>query len=80
MPANDEDGPIPDDLETLLGRDPALAAELELILPALDPATRRDFRSALATAGRGTRPAAAVLEALVAAARSRPGQGRDRRA
>jgi hypothetical protein len=82
MPAIDEDEPSPEVLEALRGalaRDPALRAELELILPALDRAARLVLRRAIAGAGR--RPAAVVLEALVAAAAvSRPGRhpwGRD---
>lgn len=69
MPAINEDEPSREELEALngaLARDPALRAELDLILPVLDPASRRAFRQAIAGAGR--RPAAAVLEALVAAA------------
>lgn len=80
MPAINEDEPSPEELEALhgaLARDPALRAELELILPALDPAARRALRQAIAGAGR--RPAAAVLEALVAAAvgAGRRHRGRD---
>jgi hypothetical protein len=80
MPVTDEDEPSPGELEALLGGfadDPALRAELELILPALDPAARRAFGRAIARADAGPRPAAAVLAALVAAAGA--GSGRHRR-
>jgi hypothetical protein len=76
MPTIDEDEPSPEELEALRGAlalDPALHAELELILPALDPAARLTLRRAIARGGR--RPAAAVLEALVAAAAA-SGSGR----
>ncbi|KAA0268604.1 MAG: hypothetical protein EDQ89_11140, partial [Acidobacteria bacterium] len=73
MPAIDEDEPSPEELVALggaLARDPALRAELELILPALDPGAREALRQAIARAAAGgrLRPAAAVLEALVAVA------------
>jgi hypothetical protein len=83
MPANDEDESPPEGLDALsdaLARDPSLLAELELILPALDPAARRAFGQALVAAGLDQRPAALVLEALVAAARAAPGQRCRRRA
>jgi hypothetical protein len=71
MPAIEEDGPTPGELRALgdvLARDPTLADELEVILPALDPGARNVFfRELVAVAGE--RPAAAVLTALVAAAR-----------
>ncbi len=79
MPAINEDEPSVEELEALRGvlaRDPALRAELELILPALDPVARRAFRRALARAGADRRPAAAVREALAAVA---VGAGRHRR-
>jgi hypothetical protein len=72
MPVIDEDGLSPEELDALRGvlaRDPALAAELELILPALGEGARRAFWRRLATAGPAGRPAAAVLAALVVAAR-----------
>ncbi|HET6830922.1 MAG TPA: hypothetical protein VFH44_06170 [Solirubrobacterales bacterium] len=71
----DEDGLSPGELDALRGvlaRDPALAAELELILPALDGAARRGFWRELAAEielRSVDRPAAAVLAALVIAAR-----------
>jgi len=77
MPAINEDEPSREELEALngaLARDPALRAELDLILPVLDPASRRAFRQAIAGADR---PAAAVLEALVAAAAGRRLRRRD---
>ncbi len=71
MPAIEDDGPTPGELSALddvLARDPDLAGELELILPALGPEARAAFCRGLAAA-RCERPAAAVLAALVAAAR-----------
>jgi hypothetical protein len=71
MPAIEDDGPTPGELNALdgvLARDPDLTAELDLILPALGPETRAAFCRELAAAP-GERPAAAVLAALVAAAR-----------
>ena len=71
MPAIEEDGPTPDELRALgdvLARDPALAGELELILPALGRDARAAFCRELTNVA-GERPAAAVLEALVAASR-----------
>jgi len=56
-------------VRTALERDPALAGELELIVPGLDPAVRAAFwREFADLAPRSERPAAAVLEALVRAA------------
>lgn len=72
MPAIDEDGLSPGELRALrdvLARDPALADELDLILPALSPDARAVFRRELADASGRSRPAAAVLAALVAVAR-----------
>ena len=73
MPATDEDGLTPGERSTLgavLGRDPALEAELMLILSALGVASRASFlRQLAATAPETERPAAAVLAALVGAAR-----------
>jgi hypothetical protein len=71
MPAIEEDGPTPGELRALrdvLAQDLALADELELILPALEPGARAAFCRELAETA-GERPAAAVLTALVAAAR-----------
>lgn len=52
-----------------LGLDPALAQELELILPALAPRARCAFwRSFVRRTGDGRRPSGVVLEALVDAA------------
>jgi hypothetical protein len=82
MPVIDEDGASPEELALLgdvLARDPALRAELELILPALDPAARRALRHAIVRAAPSRRPAAVLLEALVAAAaadRGRPPRNR----
>lgn len=74
MPSIDQDGLAPAEsraLSSALAQDPALARELELILPALDPAARRAFKRELARrCGGADRPAAAVLEALVAASRA----------
>ncbi|MEZ5074424.1 MAG: hypothetical protein R2691_06260 [Solirubrobacterales bacterium] len=74
MPSIDHDGLTPAEtraLRSALARDPALAGELELILPALAPAARRELVRELARRCAGAeRPAAAVLEALVAAART----------
>lgn len=54
-----------------LERDPALGSELELIVAALGPSARATFWREFAALGRGSdRPAAAVLEALVRAARA----------
>ncbi|MCB0875057.1 MAG: hypothetical protein R2718_02140 [Solirubrobacterales bacterium] len=75
MPAYDEHGLTPGERSAIgaaLGRDPALGAELELILPVLDAAAGTTFLRELAAASPGAeRPAAAVLEALVAAAHDR---------
>ncbi|MCB0865281.1 MAG: hypothetical protein KDB58_06170 [Solirubrobacterales bacterium] len=50
--------------------DPALADEIEMILPMLDPPARERFEALLAEeVGRHERPAAAVLAALERAAR-----------
>ena len=71
MPAIEDDGPTPGELSALdhvLARDPGLQLELELILPALGPEARAVFCRELAAAT-GERPAAAVLAALVTAAR-----------
>ena len=72
MPAFDQDGLAPDEARAVraaLARDPALADELDLILPALSASGRRAFLRAFAgRCATGRRPAAAVLEALVAAA------------
>lgn len=74
MPSIDHDGLTPVEaraLRSALARDPALAGELELILPALDPAVRRAFTGELMRRCAGAeRPAAAILEALVAATRA----------
>jgi len=57
-------------LRAALARDPALEAELEWIDAVLEPSVRARFLRALAVeAGRGGRPAAAVLAALERAAR-----------
>lgn len=72
MSAFEDDGLSPGELSALgavLARDPELTAEHELILPALGPEARAVFCRELAAAT-GERPAAAVLGALVAAARS----------
>jgi hypothetical protein len=72
MPAIDQDGLSRDELEAVraaLARDPALAGELDLILPALGPAARTAFWAEFARACDGERPAAAVLTALTRAAR-----------
>jgi len=72
MPVNEEDGLSPEERDVLHGlgaRDPELEAELALILPALDAAARNAFWRQLAETGAGARPAAAVLAALVIAAR-----------
>ena len=51
--------------------DPALGSELELIVAALGPSARATFWREFAALGRGSdRPAAAVLEARVRAARA----------
>ena len=74
MPAIDQDGLSPDELGAVgaaLAHDPCLREELELILPALDAGTRRAFWQAFASTCEVERPAGAVLEALVAAARAR---------
>lgn len=75
MPAIDQDGLAPDEARAVraaLARDPALADELDLILPALSPSGRRTFLRAFAcSCGARGRPAGAVLEALVAAAAAR---------
>jgi len=75
MPAFDQDGLAPDEARAVraaLARDPALADELDLILPALSASGRRAFLRAFACrCGEGRRPAGAVLEALVAAAARR---------
>lgn len=73
MPVIDQGGLSSDELGAVsaaLARDPGLRGELELILPALDRGTRRAFWRAFASGCDVERPAAAVLEALVAAARS----------
>lgn len=79
MPSVDHDGLTPAEtraLRSALARDPALAAELELILPALDPAARPVLLGELARRCAGVeRPAAAVLGALVVAARTRGASG-----
>ncbi len=72
MPAIDEDGLSPGELRALrdvLARDPALADELDLILPALSPEARAVFGRELAAAALSSRPAMAVLAAFVATAR-----------
>jgi len=73
MPAIEYDGLAPAEVRALrsaLARDRALAAELELIVPALDRAARLPFMRALARGcSAGARPAAAVLAALVVASR-----------
>ena len=74
MPANDQDGLSREELDAVraaLARDPALGAELDLILPALAPAARAAFWRAFAGACGSRRPAAAVLGSLIEAARSR---------
>lgn len=74
MPAIDQDGLSPDELDAVrsaLARDPDLAAELDLILPALDGAGRRAFWQAFAPVAGDERPAAAVLVALICAGRAR---------
>lgn len=74
MPPIDQDGLSRDELAAVrvaLGRDPALAAELNLILPALDRRVRRAFWAEFAATCGGPRPAAAVLAALTRAARAR---------
>ncbi|HEU4802422.1 MAG TPA: hypothetical protein VFS73_04515 [Solirubrobacterales bacterium] len=75
MPAIDQDGLAPDEARAVraaLARDPALADELDLILPALSASGRRAFLRAFAgSCAAGGRPAAAVLEALVATAERR---------
>jgi hypothetical protein len=73
MPSIDHDGLAPAEvraLQSILARDPALARELEMILPALAPAARRAFGRELGRCGDAERPAAAVLEALVVASRA----------
>ena len=59
-------------LAAMLARDPLLERELELIVPALAPDRAAVFWRALAerTDESGIRPASAVLEALVRAART----------
>jgi hypothetical protein len=60
-----------DAVRAALERDPALGNELELIVPGLDAAVRETFwREFAENARRCDRPAAAVLEALVRAARN----------
>ena len=60
-----------DAVRAALERDPALGSELELIVAALGPSARATFWREFAALGRGSdRPAAAVLEALVRAARA----------
>lgn len=60
-----------DAVRAALERDPALGSELELIVAALEPSARATFWREFAALGRGSdRPAAAVLEALVRAARA----------
>ena len=60
-----------DAVRAALERDPALGGELELIVPGLDPAVRAAFWREFADLGRrSARPAGAVLEALVRAARA----------
>jgi len=75
MPAFDQDGLAPDEARAVraaLARDPALADELDLILPALSRGGRRAFLRAFADGcAADRRPAGAVLEALVAAAARR---------
>ncbi len=74
MPPIDQDGLSRDELAAVraaLARDPALAAELRLILPALDPPTRRAFWAEFAATCGGPRPAAAVLAALTRTAQGR---------
>lgn len=74
MPAIDQDGLSPGELDAVrsaLARDPDLAAELDLILPALDGAGRRAFWQAFAPLAGDERTAAAVLVALIAAGRAR---------
>jgi hypothetical protein len=75
MPAIDQDGLAPDEARAVraaLARDPALGDELDLILPALSASGRRGFLQAFARrCVAGGRPAAAVLEALVATASER---------
>jgi len=72
MPAIDQDGLAADEARAVraaLARDPALGDELDLIFPALSASGRRAFLRAFAgRCAAGRRPAAAVLEALVAAA------------
>ena len=74
MPAIDQDGLSPGELDAVrsaLARDPDLAAELDLILPALDGAGRRVFWQAFAPLAGDERPAAAVLVALITVGRAR---------
>jgi hypothetical protein len=60
-----------DAVKTALERDPALGSELDLIVPGLDPDVRAAFWREFADLGPcSDRPAAAVLDALVRAARA----------
>ena len=75
MPAIDQDGLAPDEARAVraaLARDPALADELDLILPGAvaERAAHIPARLRRRCGARG-RPAGAVLEALVAAAAAR---------
>ena len=63
-----------DAVRAALERDPALGGELELIVPGLDPAVGATFWREFADLCRcSEHPAAAVLEALVRAARTSRG-------
>ncbi len=64
-----------DAVESALEREPELGDELEMILGALEGGVRIAFwRAFIDHGGTGDRPAAAVLPALVAAARGRAGR------